>query len=717
MAGPVTGGVRKENAGESRREFPRHGSQVHHDARANRTLHGERVAVKMVIPFECLDEQKIHRKPYRPAPVGIPAEQTSRGFAGRVVHTEFLCAKAKHERMRLVHTRHGADAKRREKLRVVEQVPEHAGQPLARRDREQPVSVSLADLLRGSGHVRNVTPEVGPIAKKPFHPLPKARQPCDDLVLDDLAREQRHQPNEGANAKRCLLPIHVQHVVIEAVLLVPEAGAAQRVHGIRDGDEVLEELRRNVLVRRILARQLERDRQHRVAVERHPGRAVGLLELSAGGQRLRPVEDPDVIEAEEPAGEKIVAVEILPVHPPGEVDQQFLKNAGKEDAISTTARARHLVHAPRGPGVHGWIHIVERPLVRGKLAVRVHVPLTEHQRELFLGELRIHHRHRYHVKGEIPRREPWVLPLVRHRQHIGVIRMPPFPVPAGTASHRCRWMCRVTLEPFLHRVVIELFRPEQSGVRLPRHAALLIRQRFGDARPIELVGLADACRKHVVHGERSVFGPLTCRTTAQPQVNRSLGSSRNRQDVVRCRLGSHMRRIHRVGTSADDTVVKRILHVRRRIGGSEQPLRVALVLRKEQHGLFARRRRRQLEDGCTERGVRADDAPRPVARERRLGVIALAVPTPAPGVAIPERRQQMQRRGVRPAIGHGDANADVVRRRLRILGKHVEVPALVEDAGISQLVLAIAVPALGILGDEILVRIGALRILVQRLHV
>ncbi len=37
-------------------------------------------------------------------------------------------------------------------------------------------------------------------------------------------------------------------VVVEAVLLVPESGAAERVDGVGDVDEVLEELRGDVLV-------------------------------------------------------------------------------------------------------------------------------------------------------------------------------------------------------------------------------------------------------------------------------------------------------------------------------------------------------------------------------------------------------------------------------------------------------------------------------------
>src|SRR2546422_3117849 len=48
------------------------------------------------------------------------------------------------------------------------------------------------------------------------------------------------------------------------------------VHGVGDVDEVLEELGRDVFVRRILPGQLERDREHVQAVHTHPRGAVGL---------------------------------------------------------------------------------------------------------------------------------------------------------------------------------------------------------------------------------------------------------------------------------------------------------------------------------------------------------------------------------------------------------------------------------------------------------
>ena len=58
----------------------------------------------------------------------------------------------------------------------------------------------------------------------------------------------------------------------------------------------------------------------------------------------------------------------------------------------------------------------------------MHVPLTEHQDQLFLGKGRIHQRQRNAVKREIPGGIPGILPLVRHGDDVGVVDMRPIRV-------------------------------------------------------------------------------------------------------------------------------------------------------------------------------------------------------------------------------------------------------------------------------------------------
>jgi hypothetical protein len=114
------------------------------------------------------------------------------------------------------------------------------------------------------------------------------------------------------------------------------------------------------------------------------------------------------------AGENVPALDVLAIDPPGEVDQQLLETALQETEIARAFAPGDLVHPPAGPRVHGRIHVAEIPLVGRNLSVRMHVPFAQHQLELGLRELGVDPRHRDHVKGEIPRGKPRVLPLVRH---------------------------------------------------------------------------------------------------------------------------------------------------------------------------------------------------------------------------------------------------------------------------------------------------------------
>ena len=83
------------------------------------------------------------------------------------------------------------------------------------------------------------------------------------------------------------------------------------------------------------------------------------------------------------------------------------------------------------PGVHRRVDVAEVPLVRGNLPARVEIAFLEHQVELLLAEVFIHHRQREHVEGEVPRGVPRVLPLVGHREHVGVEHVMPAIVARG----------------------------------------------------------------------------------------------------------------------------------------------------------------------------------------------------------------------------------------------------------------------------------------------
>src|SRR5438876_10543451 len=152
---------------------------------------------------------------------------------------------------------------------------------------------------------------------------------------------------------------------------------------------MLEELRGHVFVNRIGLCEFQRHGKHREAIESHPGGSVRLLEESASWQRLRTIENADVIKPEETAGEKIVAFGVLAIHPPGKVEQQLLEHAFKKRGVALAAWPSHLVNAPTRPCVHGRIHIAEGELISRNLAIGMHVPFTQEKIELLLREVRI----------------------------------------------------------------------------------------------------------------------------------------------------------------------------------------------------------------------------------------------------------------------------------------------------------------------------------------
>ena len=119
-------------------------------AGAGGALDLQAVAVEVMVALQRLDQQVVDRKPDRAAPVGVAAEEAGGGLAGLVVHPMLLAVETEDVRPVLVDAGQGADAVGREELVLVEQVAQHALQPLARRDGQQAVAVALAACPGGS---------------------------------------------------------------------------------------------------------------------------------------------------------------------------------------------------------------------------------------------------------------------------------------------------------------------------------------------------------------------------------------------------------------------------------------------------------------------------------------------------------------------------------------------------------------------------------------
>src|SRR6266487_6500072 len=111
--------------------------------------------------------------------------------------------------------------------------------------------------------------------------------------------------------------------------------------------------------------------------------------MSARWKLARAVEDADVVETQEASGEEVFPLGVLPVDPPGGVDQERLEDARQKVAVSLSLRAADLVDAPGRPGVHGRVDVAEGPLVGRNLAVGMRVPLAQQEQELLLGKLGI----------------------------------------------------------------------------------------------------------------------------------------------------------------------------------------------------------------------------------------------------------------------------------------------------------------------------------------
>ena len=169
--------------------------------------------------------------------------------------------------------------------------------------------------------------DLRPRVEEPGEPLAELGVLRDHFPLEGRGgaegQEADHRPDLQA-----LRPAvgQAEDVVEEPVLLVPHPRVLAQVgHRRGDPEEVLDELQRHLAVVRVGHRQLDGDLQHVLAEQRHPGGAVRLLEIAAGGQRRVAVEDADVVEAEEAALEDVPPRAVLAVDPPGEVQQQLLE--------------------------------------------------------------------------------------------------------------------------------------------------------------------------------------------------------------------------------------------------------------------------------------------------------------------------------------------------------------------------------------------------------
>src|SRR5438067_10638694 len=105
--------------------------------------------------------------------------------------------------------------------------------------------------------------------------------------------------------------------------------------------------------------------------------------------------------------------------------------------------------------------------------------LEEHEPELLFGVVRVDEREDDAVKGEVPRREPRILPLVGHGDDAHGVEVAP---PAVAAEVACRWWRNrgvVAVEPDVDDEEVALLVPEHAGEGLALDVFFLLRRGFG----------------------------------------------------------------------------------------------------------------------------------------------------------------------------------------------------------------------------------------------
>ncbi len=246
-----------------------------------------------------------------------------------------------------------------------------------------------------------------------------------------------------------------------------------------------------------------------------------------------------------------------------------------------------------------------------------------------------------------------------------------------------RGLAGVTVEPVGHVVVEELLRPQHPGHGLAQDLGGGVVETAGDPVAqlgVPLVGLGLPGRHHRVPAAgqvRRLAGPRR-----QAQADLHGGSARDLALVPQRRLGPGARRVHGRGCApADDVVVDAVFRVRGARGGigAEHPVGVGLVLAEQQAGTAVADQDPRPEEGVALLHDRSVHRPQP-----GLAVVA----APGPGVAQPQRRHDVQRRGGRAQIAGGDPDAEVLGVGLGHVGGDLP-DAGVEDPGVEQLVLRI----------------------------
>jgi len=197
----------------------------------------------------------------------------------------------------------------------------------------------------------------------------------------------------------------------------------------------------------------------------------------------------------------------------------------------------------------------------------VHEPFTAEQDELVLRKRRVDVRERHRVERKVPRREPGVLPRVRHRKNVVGVKVPPPAVADRLVPRRGRRLAGVTVKPERDVVAVELLAPHHSGKCLAGEQRLLGWGFARDQATVERVSFLGAGvaglfeRRPGPRGVVLVAGGW--REQSKPKFRGAAGW--NVEPIPPRCLRPGVRRVHGRG-AVDDVVVDCILRMLGRVG-------------------------------------------------------------------------------------------------------------------------------------------------------
>ena len=635
------------------------------------------------IPPQRLDEQVVDREPDRPAPVGVAAEQPARRLAGLVVDGEVDAPPRS--------TVNGWSRWPRDSVRSPYGDRNSSSSSIGREDAHQLVAVRPSTAAgcwwpsrtcglrrrrrRTRGWLRAGTSAAA--SAKSGSRLRVAR-------AERRGRAQRQQADHRAHPQRH--PVARRRSAARRRRSRPRSSHRPLSYtAVGDVGEVLEELRREVLVGRVVLGEDERHLEQVERVHRHPRRCRRSAPARpATGSAADRSNGPMLSSPRKPPSKTLLPPAVLAVDPPGEVEQQLVQHPGQEVVVARRRRSRRPAARPRRapagsrrrtptrtPGSARWGACTTRAAAAAAAS---------------LANAGVDVGDRHAVERQVPGGVPGVLPRVRHRDDVGVVQVPPGGVapvpPAPPAAARAG---RVAVEPPLARRSGRTACPT-SARRAPA-AAPSPRRRWlpaGSERGEERVGL------------RPVGPPSRRRSRRPSRCAASAGSSRRGQpqpDLARCPPAGTVERVVQRGLGADPVRVDR--SARRRTTWSLMPSFGYGERPGTPHSRSALVSLSQNSSAGTPSPVSVSAADRRGARRagprrrRRDAAARRRWPgqAPRPGVAEPQRGQHVQGRRVRSAVRHGDPHAQVGRAGLGVVDGHRPVPVVVEDPGVDQLVL------------------------------